>query len=158
MGGARSAGLSRFPALHVALLRTPPSPCRGDEMRRGSLADSGTIVCPLQRENKLGWVGAGTEPRAQLSSLFSLLDPGGNLNFWTPRTSKASPSSFPLCWLFRDWSSIPKHQTPHNTICLLAQKPQGTQLHPDPLRPHAQCATVPRDKQSGRWQGTESWG
>lgn len=50
--GLGSAGLSCSPTLHTALPSTPQTPARG-EMRRESLADSGTIVCPLYRENKL---------------------------------------------------------------------------------------------------------
>lgn len=153
--GAGSAGL--LPSSTYGSAQDPPGPRRGDEMRRGSLADSGTIICPLQE--KTSWGALRGQNRAESTAqlhLSSLLDPGGN-----PALGLPGGDFSPLCWLLRAKKKIgpiPKHQTPHKTICLLAQKPWGTQLHPEPLRPRAQCATVSRDKQSSKWQGIESWG
>lgn len=48
-------------------------------MRRGSLADSGTIICPLQE--KTSWGALRGQNRAESTAqlhLSSLLDPGGN--------------------------------------------------------------------------------
>lgn len=154
--GLGSAGLSGSPTLPRGSAQHPPGPCTGGEMRRGSLADSGTIICPLQRENKLERASARTELRGQLcDSSSGLPDPGGNPELLgSPAHNKASPSSSPLRWPFRDPSPTLKHQTPHRTICLLAQKPWGgTLLSLEPLRPGAQCAAVARDKPSSKWQG-----
>lgn len=127
--GLGSAGLSGSPTLPRGSAQHPPGPCTGGEMRRGSLADSGTIICPLQRENKLERASARTELRGQLcDSSSGLPDPGGNPELLgSPAHNKASPSSSPLRRRrpFRDPSPTLKHPTPHRTICLLAQKPWG---------------------------------
>lgn len=68
--GAGRGGKCRpelLPSLSRGSAQDPPSPCTGDEMRRGSLADSGTIICTSWGERVPG------QPR-----LFSLPDPGGN--------------------------------------------------------------------------------
>lgn len=135
-----------LPSLSRGSAQDPPSPCTGDEMRRGSLADSGTIICTSWGERV---PGQSCEPLSPASSACRTQE--GTLNFWTP--SRLQGHSLFLSSLLA--------LAPNSSQNILSSctKALGYSTTSGPFAgPRAQCATVSRDKQSGQWQGRESWG
>lgn len=125
-------------------LCSAPRPCRAEA--RGSLAESGTIISPLQRENRLGRAG-------QIEPLWQFLHgvgraPGSILNrnceFWAPRRQQV-PSHLPLL-------SPETHRTEslQSTTKSSCTKALAAPLHPAPVRAGARCAAAHRGQQSSK--------
>lgn len=103
----------------------PPDPCRGDEMRKGIFGRFWYHSLSFTKRKQAGL--SGYQDRAESHSSAMPLQPAGprreSCTSGLPGGDKASRSSFPLCWLFRDRSLILKHQTPQNNFVFLHKSP-----------------------------------